>query len=48
MAGLIGCSAWMIAGDATNRYLSSGRSAPYVNGAMGLLILATAAIILIG
>lgn len=48
VAGLIGCSTWMIAGNALNRYMSSGRSAPYVNGAMGVLILATAVFILLG
>lgn len=48
LAGVVGCTSWMIAGDILNRYMSAGRSAPYVNGAMGLLILATAVIILIG
>ena len=48
VAGVIGCSAWMIAGHALKVYMSSGRSAPYINGTMGLLILATAAIILFG
>jgi threonine/homoserine/homoserine lactone efflux protein len=48
VSGLIGCTTWMIAGDALKRYMSSGKSAPYVNGAMGLLILATAVFILLG
>lgn len=48
VAGLVACSGWMIAGDALNRYMSSGRSAPYVNAAMGILILATAFFILLG
>lgn len=48
VTGVIGCTSWMVAGDVLNRFMSSGRTAPYINGAMGLLILATAAIILIG
>lgn len=48
VSGLVGCSTWMIAGDALNRYMSSGKSAPYVNGAMGILILITAVFILLG
>jgi len=48
VAGVLGCSTWMIAGDSLNRYMSSGRTAPYVNGAMAVLILATAVIILVG
>ena len=48
VSGLVGCSTWLVAGDALNRYLSAGRSAPYVNGAMGILILATAVFILLG
>jgi len=47
VSGLVGCSSWMIAGNALNRYMSSGKSAPYVNSAMGLLILATALFILL-
>jgi threonine/homoserine/homoserine lactone efflux protein len=39
VAGLVSCSIWMIAGDALNRYLSSGESARYVNLGMGILIL---------
>ena len=48
VSGLVGCSTWMIAGDALSRYMSTGRSAPYVNAAMGILILVTAAFILLG
>lgn len=48
LAGLISCSLWMIAGDALNRYMSSGRSAKYVNFGMGVLILLTALHILLG
>lgn len=48
LAGLVSCSLWMIAGDALNRYMSSGRSATYVNFGMGLLILLTALHILLG
>jgi hypothetical protein len=38
----------MVAGDALKCYLSTGKSAPWMNGGMGLLIAATAAIILFG
>jgi threonine/homoserine/homoserine lactone efflux protein len=48
VAGLVSCSIWMIAGDALNRYLSSGESARYVNLGMGILILLTALHILLG
>ncbi len=48
LAGLISCSTWMIAGDALNRYMSSGRSAKYVNFTMGIMILLTALHILLG
>ncbi len=48
IAGLVACSCWMLAGDALNRYLSTGRSAPYINAGMAVLILATAAFILLG
>jgi threonine/homoserine/homoserine lactone efflux protein len=46
--GLMACSTWMIAGDALNRYMSSGKSATWVNSSMGLLILLTAIFILLG
>jgi len=46
--GLVSCTTWMVAGDALNRYMSAGRSARYFNVAMGILILATAAYILLG
>lgn len=48
IAGLVSCSLWMIAGDALNRYMASGRSAKYVNFGMGVLILLTALHILLG
>jgi len=48
IAGLVSCSSWMLAGSALNRYLSTGKSAPYINAGMGLLILATAIFILLG
>jgi threonine/homoserine/homoserine lactone efflux protein len=48
IAGLICCSLWMIAGDALNRLMSSGKSANYVNLGMGILILLTALHILLG
>ena len=48
IAGLFSCSLWMIGGDALNRYLSTGRSARYVNAGMGALILLTAAYVLLG
>ncbi len=48
IAGLISCSLWMIAGDALNRLMSSGKSARYVNLGMGILILLTALHILLG
>lgn len=48
VAGLISCSLWMIAGDTLSRYMSSGRSAKYLNFGMGVLILLTALHILLG
>jgi len=48
IAGLFSCSLWMIAGDALNRLMSSGKSARYVNFGMGILILLTALHILLG
>jgi threonine/homoserine/homoserine lactone efflux protein len=48
VAGLVSCSTWMVAGDVLNRYLAAGRSALYVNVVMGLLLLLTAAHILLG
>jgi len=48
VAGALACSTWMVAGDALNRYMSSGKSAPYINAGMGVLILLTAAFILLG
>jgi threonine/homoserine/homoserine lactone efflux protein len=46
--GLFACTTWMVAGDALNRYLSTGKAAPWVNTAMALLILGTAVFVLIG
>jgi len=48
LAGVISCSLWMIAGDALNRIMASGKSATYVNLGMGTLILLTALHILFG
>lgn len=48
LAGLLASSLWLIAGDALNRCMSSGRSARYVNFGMGGLILLTALYILLG
>ncbi|MBT6209568.1 MAG: LysE family translocator [Woeseia sp.] len=47
VAGLITCSAWMIAGDALNRSMTTSRAAPFVNAAMGMLIVVTSLYILI-
>ena len=46
--GTVACATWTVAGDALNRYMSSGKSAKWMNAGMGLLILATAALILLG
>ena len=46
--GLIACATWMIAGDALNKYMSTGKAAPWINIAMALLILGTAVFIFIG
>lgn len=48
LMGTIACTTWTIAGNSLNRYMSKGRSATWMNAAMGLLILATAALILFG
>jgi threonine/homoserine/homoserine lactone efflux protein len=48
LVGTFACVTWTIAGDTLNRYLASGRSAVWMNAGMGLLILATAALILFG
>jgi threonine/homoserine/homoserine lactone efflux protein len=48
ITGVVSCSTWMIAGNALNRWLAEGRSAKWANAAMGLLIVATAALILFG
>ena len=46
VTGIFACLTWTVAGDALTRYMSSGRSARWTNAGMGLLILATAALIL--
>jgi threonine/homoserine/homoserine lactone efflux protein len=46
--GGIGCATWMIAGEKLSRYMSSGKSATWINAAMGALILLMAAYILLG
>ena len=48
LAGLVSSSLWMIAGDALNRCMSSGKSATYINFGMGGLLLLTALYILLG
>lgn len=48
VAGGTSCTAWTLAGDALNRYLSAGRSARYLNLGMGILIVLTALLILVG
>ncbi len=48
IAGAVACPLWMIAGGVLNRYMSSGKSATYVNLGMGILILLTALHILLG
>jgi len=48
VVGLIVCSAWVIAGEVLHRYMTTGRAAPFVNAAMGLLIVVTSVYILIG
>jgi threonine/homoserine/homoserine lactone efflux protein len=48
IAGLVSMPLWMIAGDALNRHMSSGKSARYVNIGIGSLILLTALYILLG
>ena len=45
--GGVACTTWMIAGESLSRYMSTGRSATWVNAAMGGLILLTAAHILL-
>lgn len=48
VTGLVSCTSWMFAGELLNRYLSTGRSARYINFLMGGLILLTAVHILSG
>lgn len=46
--GTFACTTWTIAGDSLNRVLSSGPSATWMNAGMGILIVATAVLILFG
>ncbi|MDG2377242.1 MAG: LysE family translocator [Woeseiaceae bacterium] len=48
LIGSVASITWVIAGDTLTRYLSAGRSATWMNTAMGVLILGTAALILFG
>ena len=48
LIGSLACTTWVIAGDTPSRYLSTGRSATWMNATMGILILGTAALILFG
>ena len=48
VAGTVACTTWTIAGDSLKRYMTTGSSATWMNAAMGVLILATAALILFG
>ena len=48
IVGGMSCTTWTIAGDALNRYLTTGKSAARMNLAMGVLIVATAGLILFG
>ena len=48
VSGLTGCSLWMIAGDALNRTMSTGKSARTINAIMAVLIVLTAAYIMWG
>lgn len=44
--GFMSSASWTVAGHTLNRYMSAGRSARMINAVMGLLLIATAAIIL--
>jgi len=46
--GLLACTSWMVAGDALNRYMSSGKAATWMNFGMGILIVSTAVLTLLG
>lgn len=48
VVGLFSLTSWTFAGSALNRLLASGKSATWMNLGMGLLLLVTAAHILIG
>ncbi len=48
LVGTLACTTWAIAGNTLSHYLSTGRSATWMNAAMGVLILGTAALILFG
>ena len=46
--GTLSCTTWAIAGGSLNRHLTTGKSASRMNLAMGVLIVATAGLILLG
>jgi threonine/homoserine/homoserine lactone efflux protein len=46
--GSFACTLWTVAGDSLSRYLSTGGNATWANAGMGLLIVATAALVLSG
>jgi len=46
--GSFACTLWTVAGDTLSRYLSTGGSATWANAGMGILIVATAALVLFG
>ena len=46
--GTLSCTTWTIAGGSLNRYLTTGKSAARMNLIMGILIVATAGLILFG
>lgn len=48
IVGTLSCTTWTVAGGSLNRYLTTGTSAARMNLAMGILIVATAALILFG
>lgn len=48
LSGLVSCTSWMFAGEMLNRYMTNGRSARCINLIMGVLILLTAAHIILG
>ena len=48
LIGSVTSTTWVIAGNTLSRYLSTGRSAMWMNAAIGVLILGAAALILLG